>query len=204
MKKNLYFILFVLNTTVFAQKTEILLANPSLEGDTMKSQLPPKWNSCGALNTSPPDTQPGSFGVTLLPKQGRSYLGMVVRDNGTYESIYQKLSKPLQKDSIYQLKVSLAHSEQYNSFSSMNNVPANFNQPCILMIWAGSSPCDRAELLVKSEAVTNTDWKNFAFIFKPSKRRKYIIFDAFFAPDSQPLFYNGNLLIDAFSSIQQM
>ncbi len=65
----------------FAQAEVIELANPSFE-DTPSSSFTPKfWRNCGFAEESPPDIQPGTMTVTQPAHDGKTYLGMVVRDN---------------------------------------------------------------------------------------------------------------------------
>ena len=76
------------------------------------------WKDCGRSrfpDESPVDLQPGSFDVTLRPHEGRSYLGMVNRDNDTWESVTQQLIKPLKEGECYTFSLYLASSPKYKS-----------------------------------------------------------------------------------------
>ena len=75
-----------------AQQT-IRLQNPSFEWDEREAGLTPGgWMNMGAENETPSDIQPGWFGVKLEAQDGDKFVGMVVRDNNTWEGIGQKLN----------------------------------------------------------------------------------------------------------------
>src|SRR5688572_23738219 len=80
------------------------------------------WLDCGPYDfpaESPPDIHPvkpeGSFEVTMDPKDGMTYLGLVTRYNDSYEAVSQKLDKSLKKGHCYSLQGYLARSDQYKS-----------------------------------------------------------------------------------------
>jgi hypothetical protein len=97
MSKSITFtfvILFITNA-LCSQRDTIRLTNPSFE-DTPKrggesDQQISGWYDCGMLyfpQESPPDIHPNGFwGVNVPAHDGKTYLGMVVRDNGTYEGV---------------------------------------------------------------------------------------------------------------------
>ena len=69
----------------------IKFQNPSFENVSRAEYTLGDWISCGMPGETPPDIQPGMFGYTVAPAEGRSYLGMVTRDNHTWESVSRKL-----------------------------------------------------------------------------------------------------------------
>ena len=145
---------------VFAQKSEsISLRNPSFE-DFYRAGHPPRgWFDCGASGETPPDIHPGEpplFGVRTLPADGNTYLGMVVRDNDTKESIGQQLSSPLLAGHTYRFSIQLTQSEWYISRSRMTNKETNYTTPVVLRIYGGQSLCDRQELLAESPPIEST------------------------------------------------
>lgn len=108
----------------FSQGEAIYLTNPSFEDMPRHSIAPSGWYDCGFPGESPPDVQPnGEFGVTKPANHGATYLGMVVRDNDTWESVSQKLSRPLKRGQCYEFSLDLARSELYISLSRANNRP---------------------------------------------------------------------------------
>ncbi len=188
-------------SSLFGQNMEpIKLANPSFEDFPRHSQPPIGWYDCGKPGETAPDTQPGSFQVRHTAKDGFTYLGMVTRDNETWEAVAQRLSAPLEAGMCYQFRIHLTYSDEYFSFSRTSEQNEFFIKPVKLRIWGGNSYCDKRELLSESELVKNTNWKEFQFHFKPKRDYKFILFEAFYkTPTLFP--YNGNLLVDDASAI---
>ncbi|MEM0932319.1 MAG: hypothetical protein AAGJ12_07625, partial [Bacteroidota bacterium] len=99
--------------------TSVMINNPSFE-DLPRNGSPPRgWYDCGFAAESPVDIHPigygGDFGVKTKAYEGLTYMGMIVRDNDTWESVGQRLNKPLQKGMKYTLNVALARSPLYES-----------------------------------------------------------------------------------------
>lgn len=200
---SLFFSQFLL-----AQVSNILLENPSFEGipaeGTFKNALLMGWHDCGFPNETPADVHPkpggGAFQVTKLPYDGETYLGLVTRDNNSWERVGQQLSKPLEVGKTYRFSIFLCRSNTYVSASRKTNEPINYATPVCLRIWAGQGPCELQELLATSELVTNTEWMPFQFELSPSKNYTHLIFEAHYkTPTPSP--YNGNLLLDNASNL---
>jgi len=193
---------------LLAQEEPIRLLNPSFEGlpqaGVLGGRMLDGWYDCGFPGESMPDVHPvpgeGAFHVTKEPALGKSYLGLVVRENETYERVAQRISTPLQAGKCYDFSISLARSEVYMSLSRVSNLEVNYAQAVKLRIWGGSSYCDRSELLAESSLVINTRWLTYNFRFQPKKTVNYITFEAFYKTPT-PFPYNGNLLIDNASDI---
>lgn len=181
----------------------ILLANPSFEGNVGYGVLPGGWFSCTFNGESPPDTHPvpeGLFGVTQRPHEGISYIGMVVRDNGTYEQVGQKLEVPFQAGQCYSFSVQLCKSDHLLSISRATNEPVDYNKPVALRIWGGLSPCGQKELLAVSPAIFNDNWVKYTFQVKSLDSLNYLTLEAYYLKGATA-FYNGNLLVDNVSDI---
>jgi hypothetical protein len=181
----------------------ILLANPSFEGNVGYGVLPGGWFSCAFNAESPPDTHPvpeGHFGVTQKPKDGVSYLGMVVRDNGTTELVSHKLQQPFLAGQCYSLSVHLCKSEHLRSRSRLTNFDADYDNPTVLRIWGGASPCGKKELLAVSPPIGHTAWVKYSFLVKSLETLQYLSLEAYYVEGSSRV-YNGNILIDDFSPI---
>ncbi|MEZ4919271.1 MAG: hypothetical protein R2792_09210 [Saprospiraceae bacterium] len=165
-------------------------------------QTPKGWIDCGDKNETEPDIQPGLFEVTTEPYDGNTYLGMVVRDNDTKESIGQELWIPLFKDSTYQFRVILAQSDKYLSLSKKTREGTNYNTPVILKVYGGgdqNEQCLSEELLLTTPYIDHTYWKEYTFIFQPKQTHQYIKLEVDWAPQFRDLdmdTYNGNLLLD--------
>lgn len=187
-----------------AQEVEIVLDNPSFEDIPRHSREPRYWTDCGWPSESAPDVQPDfTFQVTKQAFAGNTYLGMVTRDNDTWESVGQLLNQPLEEGNCYEFSIKLARSLSYYSVSREKNVPANYVEPVKLRIWAGFGMCDKREMLDESPLVANTDWQQFKFKFEPGGAYTHFILEAFYkTPSLFPT--NGNLLLDDASSIKMI
>ena len=112
-----------------AQKT-IQLRNPSFEDKPAIGKAPSAWKNCGFKGESPPDVQPcGAFEVTTLASDGNTYLGLVTRDNDTWEKVGTKLSRKMEAGIVYEFKIQLTRSAQYQSASRLTNKATNFITP---------------------------------------------------------------------------
>ncbi len=200
MLRTLIFIfLSAVASAPFAQSS-IFLENPSFEGEPSPSRPPQGWYFCGQPGESPPDVHPGGFfGVDRLAQDGATFVGMVVRDNGTNEGIGQRLSVPLQAGQCYSFSLYAARSETYHSISRLTGGPANYEQPVALYIWGGFANCDRRELLAKSPSIISSTWKPYTFSLLPGKAYTHLLIEAFFSIQATP--YNGNVLIDQASPL---
>lgn len=194
---------FLSTAAVLAQGGEVItLSNPSFEDFARAGRPPINWYDCGFAGESPPDVQPDpTFNVTKIAAEGDTYLGMVVRDNDTWESVSQRLSKPLEKGKCYEFSIMLARSLTYLSVSRISDKTANYATPAKLRIYGGFGHCDKQYMLGETKLVINTDWKEYNFKFEPMGNYSYIILEAFY--DTPTLFpYNGNVLLDKASGIK--
>lgn len=204
MKKYLLLLscLFFL-LAVQAQKT-IILQNPSFEWDEPQSGMPPGgWMNMGANDETPSDIQPGFFGVKMEAQDGERYVGMVVRDNNTWEGIGQKLNGWLKRDSTYTFSLYLARSNNYQSVSRATGEEANYKSPTILKIWGVNTRTEEEELLAESSTVSHSIWTRYTFMLQPSIADfDEINLMAYYAPGNEGK--NGNLLIDNCSAIVEV
>ncbi len=190
--------------TIFGQEEVIRLSNPSFEDYPRAGRVPSGWRDCGFPEESPADTHPsGEFDVIKYPSDGNTYLGMVVRDNDTWERVSQQMSSPIQSGTCYSFSLNLCRSELYLSRSRVSNANANYVQPIKLIIWGGDGHCEKRERLAESPLVTNTTWQSYAFKFEPKLTHTHITLEAFYkTPVLFP--YNGNILVDNASEIAPM
>lgn len=189
-----------------AQDPPIFLTNPSFEDFPTQGKQPRGWEDCGFPGETPPDVQPSGspynsyFEVSKTAFEGNTYLGMVVRDNDTWELISQRLSGPIKGGQCYEFSLYLCRSELYVSQSRVTYQETNYTTPAKLRIWGGSSFCNKKELLAETSAIINTRWLKFDFKFKPKETHSYIVLEAFY--NTPVLFpYNGNVLVDNASAI---
>jgi len=194
-------------TAGHTQTDTIKLINPSFEGNPLEggtlSRLPMGWVDCGFRGETAPDVHPvrgGNFSVGKGPSDGKTYIGMVTRDNDTWEQISQRLTRRIQKGKCYKFSIDAARSETYLSQSRVTDKPSNYVKPIKLRIYGGTENCGKEELLGETSLIKNTRWLNYSFRFEPVADYTYIIFVAFYnTPTLVP--YNGNILIDNASHI---
>ena len=206
MRNNFLFGTLLLMMMMIAQSVTgqsvdtIKLFNPSFE-DFPRNSVPPRgWEDCGFPGESPVDVQPGHFEVNKVPVDGNTYLGMVVRDNETWESVSQPLQGTLQAGQCYSFSIFLARSELYVSQSRVKLQDANYTTPTRLKIYGGNDYCDRAVVLAETKEIVNYRWLKYEFKFEPKSNYTYITFEVFYkTPTLFP--YNGNLLLDHASDI---
>jgi outer membrane protein OmpA-like peptidoglycan-associated protein len=204
LKKSKVWILLVLltyNSTLWGQNT-VTLSNPSFEDLPRHSRPPVAWTDCGFMGETPPDIQPNAtFKVTRQAKDGDTYLGMVVRENDTWEAVGQRLSEPMKKGNCYEFSIYLAKSEMYVSLSrEEENKRVNYITPAKLRIYGGYEYCDKDYLLGETQEIANSTWIRYDFKFEPLGDYTHIILEAFYkTPTLFP--YNGNILVDHASPI---
>lgn len=188
--------------TAQTKEAPINFVNPSFEDFPKAGEAPNGWYDCGKPNETPPDVQPGAFSVTKLPSHGNTYLGLVVRDNETWEGVSQRLSRPMEKDHCYEFTMDVCRAELYLSTSKLTGQEANYATPAKLRIYGGTGFCSKAELLYETSVITNTRWLGHTFRLSPKNGNyQYIFFEAYYkTPVLFP--YNGNILLDNASPIR--
>lgn len=197
----LFFVL--LQAGLYGQQ-EIMLENPGFEGMPSAATEIPGWENMGEAKESPPDLQPGFFGVTIAPKEGKTYLGLAVRETNTWEGVGQRLSSPLLKDSTYYFSVWLNRSNTFKSV--IYGAPfetKSFTAPTVLKIWGYNSKTQQEELLAVSAPVGHSEWQQYEFYLKPvTGNFDELDLMAYYAPGYEN--QNGNLLIDNCSSLKKV
>jgi outer membrane protein OmpA-like peptidoglycan-associated protein len=190
---------------LFGQKTQVIyLENPSFEDIPGPGRTPRAWTDCGAPQESPPDVQPyGGFNVTRPAQNGRTFVGLVGRDNSTWEAVAQRLNEPLSKGTCYKFSIQACKSPIYLSPTRKNQTrPTNFKEGMVIRIWAGNTACANDELLDEvTQAINHYDWRAYDFEFTPKNADyNYFKIEAYYkTPILAP--YNGNVLIDHASEI---
>ena len=197
---------------------DVRLKNPSFEdvpraGGVNYSGPIRGWHDCAVAafpGESPPDIHPHpeAWKVNKSAVDGQTFLGLVVRQNDSWEFLSQALSSPLEAGQCYQFSVYLAKSETYmglRDYSGPSDEPPRFMRPfltpAVLRIWGGSSLCDKDELLAESDPVDNLKWKIYGFKIEPTQSHRFIIFEAFYkTPTLIP--YNGHILVDHASAFE--
>ena len=175
-----------LSTALYAQ---ISLKNASFEGEPQDATTPVSWHPCAPDST--PDILPGVWGVHNEPSEGDTYVGLITRRNGTFESIGQRVSQPLRKGNCYTFTIDLAHSRTY----------AGYNQPLKLRVYAGSRKCRKTQLIGETDFVKDEDFTTYTFEIVPEETLFYLILEAHYTEGSD-FSYQGNILLDNISAIK--
>ncbi len=198
MKKVFYalsVLLIFCSSITFAQ---IQFQNPSFEGTPQPHITPAGWDICMPGVT--PDTQPGSWGITLPPSNGSSYLGLVYASSINWqEGAGQDLTTPLVAGNIYSFSLDLATPTSADPSTGIV-VPPNCAQ---LQLWGGmsggNSGCDQSELLWTSPVITHANWQTYSVGFSPTSNWNHLLFLIYIAP---PACTDGQyLLVDNISNV---
>lgn len=212
-KKGIFWVPVILLLTAFSSigQQVIALQNPSFEDYPRKGSLTSgsikSWVDCGLSKfptETPPDIHPvptNAWEVSKDAYDGKTFLGMVVRYNDSWESLSQALSSPIQAGTCYSFAAYISQSDQYVSATTRSDQLENFVRPAVFLIWGGNFFCDKAELLGESPPVTNLEWKQYKFLLQPQRTHKYITIEAFY---KTPILeaYNGHILVDGLSDLE--
>ena len=182
---TLLFLFSLLPALLFAQ----YFVNNSFEGEPQDAFIPVGWHKCTPLTT--PDILPGVWGVYQEPAEGSTFVGLITRNDGSYESIGQRFPKPLKAGQCYRITLFVAHSETY----------AGFNEVIRFRIWGGNEKCRRSELIYESVDVDHSDWKQYIIEYTPDSDLKYFILEAAF-PDANKD-SRGNVIFDYIDAIRK-
>jgi hypothetical protein len=189
MSKSLFvFIGILLLYSGRIEAQTIVLANPSFEDEPADATTPQGWTPCKEGTT--PDILPGYWGVYTQPSDGETYVGLITRQNNTWESIGQRLTSPLLKNTCYDWYIDLAHSDTY----------AGYTGPIKLRIYASKLKCQKDQLIYESPLIEHLDWKTYRIKFTPKEEYRYLLFEAFHS--EEPFEYQGNILIDRIREIR--
>lgn len=168
------------------------VTNPGFEGPDGIEVIPSDWFAgCGTMNT--PDTQPGWWNVENKPYEGNSYINLLFKEDGTTESVYQKLATPLQAGACYIIEIQLAQACQ----DSLSNLfPYDLNHPGDLVLRGSSSyGCGTGQILASFKQVSNCKWNTYYSVFQADSTLNYIYIE--FSKGTS-IYLNGSILIDQF------
>jgi len=154
--------------------------NSSFEGEPQDATVPQGWLICAPGST--PDILPGVWGVYNDVVDGNTFIGLITRPDGSFESIGQRLSEPLVSGKCYETSIMLAHSTTYTGY----------NNPIKLRIWLGTSHCDKVQLILESDFIESQDWIPHKVKFTAEKAHVYLILEAYH-PHGR---IKGNILLD--------
>ncbi|MEL6657996.1 MAG: hypothetical protein AAFP77_23190 [Bacteroidota bacterium] len=207
MFRIIRYILPILLLPFLLDAQEIKFRNSSFEGSPGYSRMPRKWVDCGFQEESPPDLHPeprNIFNVDLGPYDGRTFLGLVTRDNNTWEAIGGLLNYQLEAGQCYRFQIALASAPEFVSASRATGLPKIYNAPVRLKIWGGNDYCELQELLATSPPVRNGEWEVYTFLIQPRMGNYSVITFSAEYPEDAVSATNGNLLLDAASAFEPM
>ncbi|MEM9549283.1 MAG: hypothetical protein AAGA77_25140 [Bacteroidota bacterium] len=180
MIRRTIFAFFIIMSSIC--QAQITLVNPSFEDEPSDATTPQGWFPCEELTT--PDIFPGFWGVYNEPSHGNTYVGIITRENGTFESFGQRLSHTVKEKTCYYTSIDLAHSIIYSGY----------NQPIRLRVYLGKSKCSKDQLIFESPIIKQMAWKTFKIEFNPDDNYDFIILEAYYRDGR--FSHKGNILID--------
>lgn len=175
-----YFLTLSLLFICTSGKGQKLMKNPSFEDEPADATMPSDWFSCNRGTT--PDILPGYWGVYTRPSDGQSYIGLITREDGSYEAIGQRLLNPLVEGECYEMSVDLSYSDVY----------AGYNSTIKLKVYLGEKKCKRDQEVYASPIIKSEQWQTFKFSFTPNNDMSYILIVAYDDSGKKA----GNMLID--------
>ncbi len=189
MQKLLFLLLPLLAGTT-QPSGKIYFHNPSFEDVPGAGKCPKGWHS--GYQGSTPDILPGAWEIMFPPQDGKSCLGLIVREDGTREDISQILTEPLLSGKCYAFTLYLAHAPKY----------VGYNMPTRLRIFGYPGKGGKPELLATSPLIDHADWRQYKFELSPSINVTELVFEVDYAPGV--LFkYKGNILLDNCSPLEK-
>ena len=188
---NIYIKLFYISIffiQIGALQSQVYLTNPSLEDTPADATMPSGWMSASESTT--PDILPGYWGVYQDAEDGETFAGLITRQDGSFESIQQRLENKLDKGSCYKMGLYLAHSDNYTGY----------NKSLKVKIWISDKKGRRQQLIYESPAISKEEWEYYQFEFVPEKKMKFMILEAFNPTNTRN--HKGNILIDGIANPQ--
>jgi hypothetical protein len=181
---NKRFLCLMLGFLLFSSVStaQISVTNPSFEDEPADATTPQGWHPCDNMTT--PDIFPGFWGVYNEPSDGNTYVGIITRENGTFEQFGQRLSSKFKKGQCYRTSIDLARSIIYSGY----------NKPIQVRIYIGSSKCDKNQLIFESPVVKSMKWSTHIIDFVPNAEHEYFIIQAHYS--DEPFNHKGNILLD--------
>lgn len=187
---KLLFLLFPYALLTGQPSGKIYFRNPSFEGTPGAGKWPKGWHS--VYQGSTPDVLPGAWEIMFPPQDGKTCLGLIVREDGTREDISQILAEPLVAGKCYSFTLYLAHAPKY----------VGYNKPIRLRIFGYSAKGGKGELLASSPLIDHSDWRSYKFELSPTSNVIELVFEADYAP-GVVFKYKGNILLDNCSPLEK-
>ena len=119
-----------------------------------------------------------------------SFRHEITRENGTWESITQRLTRTINRGDCYTFTLDLAHGVTYSGY----------NQTLKLRIWGSTNKCTKNQLLFESPLIDHPEWRPYRVEFTAKQPVRYILIEAFYQEGS--FRRKGNILIDNLSPLR--
>jgi hypothetical protein len=185
-----------------AQVTEIKWQNPSFEGKAKTGLVPEGWESHSFEGHTPPDTQPCNCGgVYKKAADGDTYIGLLIREDNSWEAIGQLLPIELIAGQTYMFNLNACRASRYLQLYGQDKMITNFRRPAIIRLWGGTYSNPFVHLLAQTETIFNEEWKPYTLIFNAPGSINYLTLEAYFSVGTAEA-YHGNVLIDQLSPIR--
>lgn len=164
------------------------------------------WRDCGweiYPDETPPDIMLNFrkiYDERIETEFGTCYVGLVVRENSSKESICQRLPKIMKNGKAYLLTIYMCNSLYFNANSRTRGEIADFSKPACLVLY-GSNDDGDFELL-RTGPINHHTWKKYTLLIQPQKDFHTIILEADF--EDEIFTYNGHLFLDNISDLEEV
>jgi hypothetical protein len=165
--------------------SQTMLNNPGFEDEPSDATTPMGWQNCERGTT--PDIFPGVYGNYKEASEGETYVGIITRADGSFESIGQRFSQKLKKSTCYYFQIDLSRIDDY----------VGYNEALKLRVWIGNRKCDKAQMVYESDFIEDEDWETQDIKFMTEKSAKYIILEAYHPVAGT----RGHILLDNMSKV---
>lgn len=164
------------------------------------------WKDGGFSGESPVNVHTENddlFSVNHSPVSGKYFIGMVTREDGSFEMIYQPLTQPLIKDTKYFFSVFIATSPTLVSGLKKEKKLRLFTNGALLKVLGVDSSTKESETLAQSSIINHEHWIKYDFRLMPNSNYDMIALMIDFPLDenNEMIIGNGNILIDHCSDI---
>ena len=183
----LFVLFFLASCSLWAQFN---LDNSSFEDTPRDATVPTGWYQVKMGST--PDILPGFWDVDTPPSEGNTYIGLITREDGSWESIGQRLPQAVKKGECYSFKMDIAKADTYEGY----------NLPIRIRVWGGKTRYTKDQLIGEVGPVKSTEWASHDFQFYANQKINYIILEAYYMKGMM-IPYKGNVLIDNITTFER-
>lgn len=182
IQPNIFAIILISFASILNLSSQSQLSNPSFEDTPADATMPTGWFAQTEGTT--PDILPGYWGVYNEASEGETYIGLITRPNGTFESIGQRLYSPLIRSRCYKFSIDVAKSNTY----------AGYADSVKLRIWLGTKKRDRRQLIFETQAISHEEWRTYNIEINAEFDATYLIIEV--NPVNSKIPQSGNILLD--------